>query len=43
MTFALKPIDSFEKTVGVFYLVLDEGPELFEECGEVFGLLLGFL
>jgi hypothetical protein len=43
MTFALKPIDSLEKTVGVFYLVFDEGPELFEERGEVFGLLLGFL
>lgn len=43
MGFALKAIDCLKKSIRVFYFILDERPELFEEGGEVLGLLLSFL
>ena len=43
MGLTLKPIDCLQESIRVFYFILDERPELFEEGGEVLGLLLCFL
>lgn len=43
MGLALKTINCLQKSIRVFYFILDEWPELFKEGGEVLRLLLSFL
>ena len=42
-TIALQAIDSFQKSIGIFDLMLDQRPKLFEKCTQIFRLFLRLL